>query len=47
MQVVHQVQVQANVYLRQDFEKGGHLLDLPGLPRQDNREGLLHAPDRW
>jgi hypothetical protein len=44
MQVVHQVQVQANVYLRQDSENGGHLLELPGLPRQDKTEGCFTLP---
>jgi hypothetical protein len=41
MQVVHQVHVHAKAYLRKDYENGGHLLELPGLPRQDNTEGCF------
>lgn len=41
MQVVHQVRVHAKAYLRKDYENGGHLLELPGLPRQDNTEGCF------
>jgi hypothetical protein len=41
MQVVHQVQLQAKVHLRKDSENGGHLLELPGLPRQDNTVGCF------
>jgi hypothetical protein len=41
MQTIHRVQLQAKVNLRKDPEKGGYLLELPGLPKQDNTEGCF------
>ena len=40
-QVVHRVQIRASVSLRKDSDKGGHLLEIPGFPTQDETEGCF------
>jgi hypothetical protein len=41
VQVVHRVQIRARVHLRTDSDNGGHLLELPGLPTQDETGGCF------